>query len=462
MATRIASMRFLYPIFQPALTLRCNAVNIKRYVRRRTSVSGLISVNESIENSKQIVSQTNEHSLKDNIFRNLEKASIQRPEIATNVSQSDNNSHSVQFSQLRREKVIKKEDRHGHVAAQSTFSRFREVDGLLYEKSQPGDKCLTKLVNIARSKKLREQQGKVVLEGKRLVSSALDAGAIAQTVYFTSVDALRELPPDKLRRTSIVKLRMEDSKVWSDLDTSQDIIAIFKRPEASHLTFSQEKYGKPVPLTLICDNMRDPGNLGTVLRSAAAAGCHTVLLTKGCVDVWEPKVLRAAMGAHFCLPIIPSLTWNEIPSHLPKTATIHVADNCSSTITEDDHTVTPKKQKKPSDYGWVRGHQHPRKVEYEDDDLSGFEDYDSRKSLETQYYYTDWVARHTCLIIGGETHGLSREALRLAERTGGRRLLIPMLHGVDSLNSAMAASILLFEGRKQLLSPAEEIRSLMK
>lgn len=133
MATRIASMRFLYPIIQPALTLRCNAVNIKRYVRRRTSVSGFISVNESIENSKQVVSQTNEHSIK-------EKASIQRPENATNVSQIDSNSHSVQFSQLRRERVIN-EDR--HVAAQSSFSRFGEVDGLLYEKSQPGDKCLT-------------------------------------------------------------------------------------------------------------------------------------------------------------------------------------------------------------------------------------------------------------------------------------------------------------------------------
>lgn len=81
-----------------------------------------------------------------------------------------------------------------------------------------------KLVNIARSKKIREQQGKVVLEGKRLVCSALDAGAIAQTVYFSSVDALRELPSDKLRSTSIVKVRMEDPKVWSDLDTSQDII----------------------------------------------------------------------------------------------------------------------------------------------------------------------------------------------------------------------------------------------
>lgn len=169
--------------------------------------------------------------------------------------------------------------------------------------------CLCRrLVNIARSKKLREQQGKVVLEGKHLICSALDAGAVAQTVYFSSVDALRELPLDQLRHTSIVKVRMEDPKIWSDLDISKNIIgkrpaltiqnklsrsysstliwyaliaAIFKRPEASHLTFSEEKCGKPLPLTLICDNVRDPGNLAAVLRSAAAAGCHSVLLTKG-------------------------------------------------------------------------------------------------------------------------------------------------------------------------------------
>ncbi|XP_026051183.1 rRNA methyltransferase 3B, mitochondrial isoform X1 [Carassius auratus] len=443
MATRIVSMRILCPMFQPVLTLRCHGVNIKRYVRKRICVSGLMSVKDSIENSKQVVSQ-NEHLLQDNIFRNNKKDSIHRP---------DNISDTV----LAREDVINAD--HCDNPQHTTLSRFGEVDGLLYEKAQPGDKIVTRLVNIARSKKLREQQGKVVLEGKHLIRSALDSGAIAQTVYFSSVDALQELPLDRLRRTSIVKVRMDDPKIWSDLDISKNLIAIFRRPEASHLTFSEEKYGKPVPLTLICDNVRDPGNLAAVLRSAAAAGCHSVLLTKGCVDVWEPKVLRAAMGAHFRLPVIPNLTWSDIPSHLPKTVTIHVADNCSTTLTEDNNTIIPQQQKKPSDYGWVRGHQYPKKVKYEDDDFCGFEDYDGGKSLETQCYYIDWVARHTGLVIGGESHGLSREALRLAESTGGRRLLIPMVCGVDSLNSAMAANILLFEGRKQLLSLAEKIRS---
>ncbi|XP_043076664.1 rRNA methyltransferase 3B, mitochondrial [Puntigrus tetrazona] len=434
MATRIGSMGFLSTIFQPVLTLRSHGVNVKRFVRRRRSVSGLISENQSIEKSKRVVSQ-NEHLAQD-----PEKDSI---------------SNTVQFSLLPQEKVINTGcDNH----RSTTLPRFGEFNGLLYEKAKPGDKSLKRLVSISRSKKLREQQSKVVLEGKRLICSALDAGATAHAVYFSSVDALRELPLDKLKHASVVKVSMEDAKIWSDLDISKSVMAIFKRPEACRLTFSEEKCGKPLPLTLICDNVRDPGNLAMVLRSAAAAGCRGVLLTKGCVDVWEPKVLRAAMGTHFRLPVIPGLTWSDIPNHLPKTATVHVADNCSTTLTENHNTVIAQKQKKPSDYGWVRGHQYPRKVEYEDDNFSGFEDYDSGKSLETQYYYIDWVARHTGLVIGGESHGLSQEALRLAERTGGRRLLIPMVHGVDSLNSAMAASILLFEGRKQLLSLAEKIR----
>ncbi|NP_001157404.1 rRNA methyltransferase 3B, mitochondrial [Danio rerio] len=448
MATRIASMRFRCALFQSALTLGRNEVNIKRYVRRRRAVSGVISVNEPTEISEGVISQTSERSSQHNndITRNTDKSSIENPV-------SPNNSQPVQFSHINRQKVINLTSR----------TRFGEVDGLLYEKLHPGDKSLAKLARIAGSKKLREHQ--VVLEGKHLVCSALDAGAEAQTLYFSSVDALRELPLDKLRQTNVVKVKMEDAQVWSELDTSQEIIAIFKRPEASRLTFSEEKYGRAVPLTLICDTVRDPGNLGSVLRSAAAAGCHSVLLTKGCVDIWELKVLRAAMGAHFRLPIIPNLTWTDISNHLPKTSTVHVADNHSTTMAKHNDNTTPQKHRRPSDYGWVKGHQYQSKAHDDDDDdddandLCSLEDYCDKnsKSLETQLYYTDWVAGHTSLIIGGETHGLSREALQLAERTSGRRLLIPMVDGVDSLNSAIAAGVLLFEGRKQLLS-LEKIR----
>ncbi|XP_055036909.2 rRNA methyltransferase 3B, mitochondrial [Misgurnus anguillicaudatus] len=452
MATRITSMRRLSPILQSALALRCNVITIQRYVRRRRQVSVLTSSNESIENSQQVATQSSKHLLNENIHNKTEKASFQRLDSATSARWRQDISESLQFSRPTREKVM---NTNHHVATlATTLPRFGEVDGLLYEKSQPGDKSVTRLLHIARSKKLREQQGKVILEGRHLIHCALDAGAVVQTVFFCSVKALQELPLDKLRQASLVKVKMDDSKLWSDLDTSQDVIAIFKRPTASLLTYPEEKYGQPLPLTLICDNVRDPGNLGAVLRSAAAAGCHSVLLTKGCVDAWEPKVLRAAMGAHFRLPIIPSLTWKDIPNHLPNTATIHVGDNSRTIMNKDDHATTSKNQKKASDYGWVRGHHYPTKVQCDADDE--FEDYEgsrcvrTSKSPETQNYHTDWVARHTGIVIGGETHGLSQEALRLAERTGGRRLLIPMVYGVDSLNSAMAASILLFEGRRQL------------
>ncbi|KAI4884279.1 hypothetical protein NFI96_003577 [Prochilodus magdalenae] len=319
--------------------------------------------------------------------------------------------------------------------------------------------CTLRLVNLARSKKLREQQGKILLEGRRLISNALDAGASPQTVFFTSVERLQELPLSKLAQACLVKVKPEDINVWSDVDTPPNFIAIFKRPEVSQMQFSEEKFGKALPLTLICDNVRDPGNLGTALRCAAAAGCHSVLLTKGCVDLWEPKVLRIAMGAHFRLPIIPSLTWTDIHTHLPANTTVHVADNCRGRSKEPEFSATSQRQNKPGDYGWVSSRSNSRKMQYEDFSYEEDEEKDGCRQtwpvLETQPYHISWTGRHTAVVIGGETHGVSHGALQLASQTGGRRLLIPMVQGVDSLNSAMAASVLLFEGRRQLMLETE-------
>lgn len=71
--------------------------------------------------------------------------------------------------------------------------------------------------------------------------------------------------------------------------------------------------------------------------------------------------------------------------------------------------------------------------------------------LTTRYYYESWIQAPAAVVVGGETHGLSPGALHLAASTGGKRLVIPMVPGVDSLNSAVAAAIVLFEGRRQLL-----------
>ncbi|KAJ3590061.1 hypothetical protein NHX12_008018 [Muraenolepis orangiensis] len=342
-----------------------------------------------------------------------------------------------------------------------------QVGGRSFERASPGDKRLARVVSITQSRTFREQQGKILLEGKRLICDALEAGANPQMVFFSRVEKLCELPLDKLKRATLVKVKFEEIKIWSDLVAPQGVIAIFSRPDPERLTFPHTHH--TVPLSLICDNIRDPGNMGTILRSAVAAGCQDVLLTKGCVDAWEPKVLRAAMGAHFRLPIYSNLDWEDVEGLLPGPVCVHVADNYRGNVDDDDHATERRhaalavsnKPSKAGDYGWVstrRGHKNVDHEEYDSDSES--DDVAAAgltlPRVDAQLYHERWAgAGPVALVIGGETHGLSMESVQLAEKTAGRRLQIPMAPGLDSLNSAMAASIILFEGRRQMLNSLE-------
>ncbi|XP_065137531.1 rRNA methyltransferase 3A, mitochondrial [Paramisgurnus dabryanus] len=317
---------------------------------------------------------------------------------------------------------------------ESAHTTKDKLGGLRFEKAPAGDNRLAHVASVGHSRAFRDKEGKVLLEGRRLICDALAAGASPQMIFFSSLERLQELPLDKLQQAKLIKVKYEDMKTWSDLVTPQGVIAIFSKPDASRLAFPKDSRLQSVPLYLICDNMRDAGNIGTILRCAAAAGCDRVLLTKGCVDAWEPKVLRAAMGAHFRLPVFSNLDWDDISNHLSTDVTVHVADNYNPAF-----AAKPKPENGSSD-------------EYTESDSD--EESDDELLLpcvKHKMYYEGWAQKNSALVIGGETHGLSMEALRLAEKTGGRRLFVPMAAGVQSLNSAMAASILLFEGRRQLL-----------
>lgn len=143
-------------------------------------------------------------------------------------------------------------------------------------------------------------------------------------------------------------------------------------------------------LLLILDRVRDPGNLGTILRSAEAASVGHVLLSPGTVDHYNPKVVRGAMGAHFRLPVI-SLDWPAIAEQAGRRAV------------------------------WLA-------------DAAG----------ELSYDAVDWT-QPSALIVGGEAAGAGQEAAVLA--TG--RVSIPMAGGAESLNAAMAATVILFEAARQ-------------
>ncbi|XP_059989107.1 rRNA methyltransferase 3, mitochondrial isoform X1 [Lagenorhynchus albirostris] len=329
-----------------------------------------------------------------------------------------------------------------------------EESGLRYDKAFPGDKRLSSVMTVVKSRQFREKQGKILLEGRRLIADALKAGAVPRVLFFSRLDYIKELPIEKLKGVSLIKVKFEDIKDWSDLVTPQGIMGIFAKPDHVKMTYPETQLLHALPILLICDNLRDPGNLGTILRSAAGVGCSKVLLTKGCVDAWEPKVLRAGMGAHFQVPIINNLDWEAVPNYLPNDTRVYVADNCGLYT-----QAQAQMSNKASDYGWVCDRRPLKfhKYEEEEENLESAASKGWLPELEVQSYDSDWTEAPAAVVIGGETSGVSLESLQLAESTGGGRLLIPIVPGVDSLNSAMAASILLFEGRRQLRARAERL-----
>ncbi|XP_024592180.1 rRNA methyltransferase 3, mitochondrial isoform X2 [Neophocaena asiaeorientalis asiaeorientalis] len=310
------------------------------------------------------------------------------------------------------------------------------------------------VMTVVKSRQFREKQGKILLEGRRLIADALKAGAVPKVFFFSRLEYIKELPIEKLKGVSLIKVKFEDVKDWSDLVTPQGIMGIFAKPDHVKMTYPESQLLHTLPILLICDNLRDPGNLGTILRSAAGAGCSKVLLTKGCVDAWEPKVLRAGMGAHFQVPIINNVDWEAVPNYLPNDTRVYVADNCGLYT-----QAQAQMSNKASDYGWVCDRRPLKfhKYEEEEENLESAASKGWLPELEVQSYDSDWTEAPAAVVIGGETSGVSLESLQLAESTGGGRLLIPIVPGVDSLNSAMAASILLFEGRRQLRVRAEHL-----
>ena len=234
----------------------------------------------------------------------------------------------------------------------------------------------------------REQAGQCLAEGVRLIEDVSRAGVAPALIFFVAPapDATRTIALLDAARAAGVPLWELSPAVFgtlSDTRTSQGVIAVAPIPAA-------EPEGDANPI-LVLDQVRDPGNLGTILRSAEAAGVTRLLLVRGCVDPWSPKVLRAGMGAHFRLSLQSGVSWAEAGQQLVGRL-LWLAD--------------------------VRG--------------------------ATAYDLVDWTAR-CALAIGGETSGFSPEAAALA--TG--RVTIPMAGATESLNAAMAATVLLFEVARQ-------------
>ncbi len=250
----------------------------------------------------------------------------------------------------------------------------------------PKVQAVRRLMSQARE---RRQEQACVVEGVRLAEEALQAGWTAQQVFFTGqLDGRGKAVVEGFAAMGAPVEQVTESVMSSisETETPQGLLAVIAL---------QTLPMPPNPdLLLVLDSLRDPGNLGTVLRTSAAAGVQGVLLSAGCADAWSGKVLRAGMGAHFRLPI-HSMGWAAIRDIL----------------------------KRPS---------NPVRV-YLADSGGGMPCWqaDFRSPL--------------ALIVGGEAAGAGSEAYALMDD----RVHIPMAGGSESINAAVAASILLFEVVRQ-------------
>ena len=241
---------------------------------------------------------------------------------------------------------------------------------------------------LQRSTRRRYHEGLFVAEGLRLVQETLTALLPIHEVFYTagfaatvSGDAL--IVACQERACSCWEVSSEVMQALTDTESPQGILVVLPIPDLP--------CAAAAPFTFVPDAIRDPGNLGTMLRAAWAAGVSQILLPPGTVDYTNPKVVRAGMGAHFHTPIRRA-TWEDIRAA-----------------------------------------------------LDGAEVWLAEAGPGQPYDAVDWRGR-AALIVGGEAEGASPEGRVLA---AGRRVTIPMARDVDSLNAAMAAVVVLFEAARQ-------------
>ena len=247
---------------------------------------------------------------------------------------------------------------------------------------------LHKLVKLLKQKKEREQQQLIVLEGIHLIDAYLAQNCAEQMRVFIHEDKWPHPEIQSLiAHHTFNKCYLIHSKAFARLQDSssvQDILAIVPLPPSTILPYQDS--------CVLLENIQDVGNVGTILRSSAAAGVRHVLLNNGCADVYSPKVLRAAMGAHFLLNLATDVNLLDFIERFQ--------GNSLATAL------------------------NPRAKSLFETNMSG----------------------QIALIMGNEGVGVSQTLQQLATHC----LHIPMLGQTESLNVAMAATVCLFERVRQL------------
>lgn len=245
---------------------------------------------------------------------------------------------------------------------------------------------------LASSAQERRKQGKTLLDGVHLVEAAI-ANQVALSLVCVSEHGFQHPEISALisrLEMSVSCLLLPDPVFGyiSPTDTPAGILAVMAMPE--------QKSGTPIGSCVVLDGVQDSGNLGTILRTAAAAGIEDILLTDGCAQAWSPRVLRAAMGAHFRLRIQEKVNLQQVLAAYQ--------GQVLATGVKDAKTI----------------------------------------------YALD-LSIPIAWLFGSEGAGISVATAALAQQI----VMIPMVSGTESLNVAAAAAVCLFEERRQKLGRLE-------
>jgi TrmH family RNA methyltransferase len=249
--------------------------------------------------------------------------------------------------------------------------------------------ALKALVRLCHSGRERRKQGRCVLEGAHTIRAFIERFGSPELIAVDAEASARD--PEiaaLLERVDSSRVVALDSRLFEELaqtSTPTGVLAVAATPVPSS--------AKPGRHNLLLEDVQDPGNVGTILRTAAAAGVSRVFLTPGCAFAWSPKVLRAAQGAHFYLDLVENADLERV---------VHAFDG----------KIIAALPRAP--------------VSLFDADLSG----------------------PVLLLVGNEGAGLSESALSFATLQVG----IPMPGGFESLNAAAATAICVFEKLRQDLA----------
>ena len=243
------------------------------------------------------------------------------------------------------------------------------------------DNKIFRLCEQLTHKKYRDKLGLYLIEGENLLEEAVKNGAGIKTVLMC-----RDYR-GSLFGTEDKSFCLSD-KLFEQLaqtETTQGIMAVVEKPELSPDRFLDRGGGN----FIVLDRLQDPGNIGTILRTADAAGYELAIVMKGTADVFSPKAVRAATGSLFRMPVVFMDSVDEL-MEFTRAAGKKLVATCFDT---------------------------------------------------DRYYYDEDLRENIALIIGNEGGGISRELMESSDL----KIKIPMHGNIESLNASVAAGILMYE-----------------